>query len=131
MNNPQRTLNLGMESKPCWLDKKLFPATLRNCQVEDGYIYFNVDSHPLNYRVPLEDPGMPRHVYAEDGFSVPAVGEALIGECTEWGYTIYWIVFDIEWFKALPIKHDGMDYRNCGLCRRRRPNQGKREKNGN
>jgi hypothetical protein len=129
-------LNLDIKAKPCWLDEHLHPATVKNCKVKDEYIYFEVEGrsltqffshdgiappyHALIYRLPLQDPGMPRHVYAPNSFSAPDSGEVLIGEGHQWGYDVYWIVLDIEWFKALPIEHDGLAARSCGLCLERR-----------
>lgn len=110
-------INLGITSKPCWLDVKLESATMTNCRVEDEHVYFDIDGRSLRFRVPLEDPGMPGHVYAPNGFKVPTDGIVLIGECTQWGYEIYWLVLDVDWFNSLPIKHDGLAHRSCPDCK--------------
>ena len=108
-------LDLGVKSKPCWLDEKLQTAMMTSCRVKDEFLYFELEEFKLTYRVPLDHPGMPRHAYAPDGFRVPENGTVLIGKCPEWGYEIYWLVFDPVWFNSLPIKHDGLS-RSCPAC---------------
>jgi hypothetical protein len=112
---PDQSINLGTTSRPCWLEEKLERATITNCRVLDGFVYFDIEGFKLTYRVPLEHPGMPQHVYAPDGTTVTDRAEIFIGKCPDWGYEIYWLVFDIEWFRTLPVKHDGLS-RTCPLC---------------
>jgi len=122
-------MNLGIKSKPCWLDDLLFPAVITDFMINDGYIYFYVEGRPLHYRVPIDHPGMPRHVYAPDGWDLPisdyprtkVSAKVLIGEMVRWGFEIYWLVFDIDWFNSLPIEHDGLGRNKCDLCLKQWP----------
>jgi hypothetical protein len=121
MVNP-RPLNLGLTHRSCWLIQLLEkPVKLTSIEaVHDddpergSWLYFTLHGDHIHYRLPLVNPGGFQHVWAPDGFVPELPVDVRIGRYKH-SDELYWIILDWDWYKSLPVRHDGLG-RNCRLC---------------
>jgi hypothetical protein len=116
-------LNFGITSRPCWL-KQFTNEVLKDFKLHEEadhlgnprtVLSYDLVGSPYRWRVEPVPEGMPRSIYAPDGFELPDEPfEVLLCDVKHWGWKC--IVFDAAWFFKLPIEHDGLAERTCEEC---------------
>jgi hypothetical protein len=112
------TLNLGITARPCWIwaTDALRSVRAYNFELTDDYLYYDNEADGMRWRVQRNPEGMPRMIWAPDGFVLPEKPvEALFGDIQSWGW--YALILDPAWFLQLPIEHDGLAGR-CAVCKK-------------
>lgn len=118
----QQTLNLNLDGRPCWADKTIIGyCTAFDMHIKDGFLYYRIEGSDLVYRIAVEnDPGLPPMLWAPNGFEIPSARAHVL--TSEWyGHNV--LIFDRDWFLALPIHHDSLGGA-CEICREKRKEQG-------
>ena len=119
------TLNLGITKRPCWIWRPnvLSAVQAQDFKLDEHHLYYSPDvpknvpmRYRMRYRVQLAPEGLPRMLWAPDGFVLPdEPTEALAGNISAWGW--YALILDPVWFLQLPIEHDGLR-RHCPECQK-------------
>lgn len=117
----RNVLNLDITERSCWLLRNIDeePVTITEFKVDETFLYFKYEGGKVHWRLPLREKGERRSVFAPNGFELDTPAEAYIGlqkyYRSEDG-ELKWIVFDMGWYKGLPIVHDGLSRVACLPC---------------